>query len=298
MIIERYKTLATEQSNHHSKTLDLMNPLAIVRLMNQEDRQVVRAVQRESASIAKVIGLIANAFKQDKHLIFIGAGTSGRLGVLEAAECPPTFNSPFDQVQGIMAGGPSAVFHSKEGAEDREKDGRKAVAAIASEGDIVIGVAASGVTPFVRAGLFEARKKKAKAVLVTCNPHPSKDLLLDACIALSVGPEVLAGSTRLKSGTACKMVLNMLTTGAFARSGKVYGPWMVDLKPSSKKLVARALHLIEHLGHVDSKEAKRLFKVAKGHVKTAVLMAQKKCSFREAQERLKSKGPFLREALK
>ena len=287
-----YSTLSTEQIYAGSRSLDRLSPSQIVHLMNREDRKVLAAIDGAGSRIARAIGLISDAFRQGGRLFFVGAGTSGRLGVLEAAECPPTFNTKPDQVQAIMAGGKPAVFRSREGAEDSEPAARAAVLKRVRKGDVVVGVAASGVTPFVRSALLSAHRRKARTVLVTCNPHPPR--VAEVTIVLRTGPEILTGSTRLKAGTACKMVLNMLTTASLVQVGKVYGNRMVDLQPKSRKLVERGVRLIRELGQVSEVDARRLFKKARGHVKTAIVMARKKMSYREAERALERAEGFLR----
>jgi len=291
-----YGLLPTEQIHPRSRNLDRLSSLQIVRLMNAEDRHVLKAIARAAPRIASAVRRVAGALQRRGRLIFVGAGTSGRLGVIEAAECPPTFNSPPAMVQAIMAGGRPAVFRSKEGVEDSEA---QAVAACrrmgVGKGDVMVGIAASGVTPFVRSALRYARGRKARTVLLTCHPKPPK--AAEIIIALRTGPEILAGSTRLKAGTACKMVLNMLTTASMVRLGKVYGNRMVDLQPRSRKLVERGVRLIREIGRVGEREARRLLKEARGHVKTAIVMARKGCSYGRAARRLASVRGFLWEAL-
>jgi N-acetylmuramic acid 6-phosphate etherase len=231
------------------------------------------------------------------RLFFVGAGTSGRLGVIEAAECPPTFGTPPALVQSIMAGGRMAVFRSKEGSEDSESAGVQEVSRRVRRGDVVIGIAASGVTPFVRAALQKARSLGARTILVTCHADPSQKRFAEIVIGLKTGPEVLTGSTRLKAGTACKMVLNMLTTASMVQVGKVYGHWMVDLQPKSKKLVARGRHLTERLGGVSPREAERLFRAADRQVKVAILMARRGLSRTQAINALKKVNGFLGKAI-
>ena len=228
-----------------------MSPLAIARLMNRADMAAVRAVGRGAAPLARAVELTAAALARGGRLVFVGAGTSGRLGVLEAAERPPTFGTPPRLVQAVMAGGRSSVFRAREGAEDDAADGARAVRRRARRGDVVVGVAASGVTPFVRGALAEARRRGAATVLVTCNPTVPRSVAR-VVVALAVGPEILAGSTRLKAGTATKLALNTLTTATFVRLGKVHGNRMVDLLPRSAKLRARAAGLVAELGRVDA----------------------------------------------
>jgi len=292
-----YAALSTEQSHPRSKNLDRLTPLQIVRLMTRADRQVLRSIAQAQARIAWAIRLIVSQLRKGGRLFFMGAGTSGRLGVIEAAECPPTFNTSPSLVQAVMAGGPTAVFRSKEGAEDSEKE---AVAACRRVGvrsnDVVVGIAASGVTPFVGAALRYARGRKARTVLLTCNPN-SPARVAHVTIALRTGPEILTGSTRLKAGTACKMVLNMLTTASMVQLGKVYGNRMVDLQPKSRKLVERGIRLIRELGHVEETEARGLLKESSGHVKMAIVMARKQLPYAAASALLKRKKGFLKDVL-
>lgn len=288
-----YTELPTEQPNPASRRLDRLSPLAIVRLMNREDRGVVEAVGRIHRQIARAVELLTESLAAGGRLFFVGAGTSGRLGVMEAAECPPTFNTSPRLVQGLMAGGRGAVFRSREGAEDRESEARRAVRTRVRSCDVVVGIAASGVTPFVRGALAEAKRMKARRILLACNATSPLKSLADVLIAPLVGPEVLTGSTRLKAGTATKMVLNMLTTASMVRLGKVYGNWMVDLKPSSRKLRARALALVTNLGGVPEAEARRCLRAAGGRAKVAIVMARKGVGAREARRQLDGCGGLL-----
>jgi N-acetylmuramic acid 6-phosphate etherase len=227
----------------------------------------------------------------------VGAGTSGRLGVIEAAECPPTFDTPPSLVQAVIAGGRRTVFRSAEGAEDDGPDGARQIRRRVRAGDVVVGIAASGVTPFVRGALKEARRRGAATALVTCNPQVPASAAR-VVIALAVGPEVLTGSTRLKAGTATKLALNTLTTASFARLGKVYGNRMVDLRPRSAKLRARALRLVVLLGRVSPREAERLLKASGASAKVAIAMARLGVDAKEARRRLKAAAGSLRTALK
>jgi N-acetylmuramic acid 6-phosphate etherase len=292
-----YAALSTEKINPRSSHLDRLSPDQMVRLMNREDQEVLRAIAGARPSIAKAIGLITGALRRGGRLFFVGAGTSGRLGVIEAAECPPTFNTPPSLVQAIMAGGRSAVFLSKEGAEDSTQEAVSACHRVGlGKNDMVVGIAASGVTPFVGSALKVARRRKAQTVLLTCNPKCPKGLA-DVVILLRTGPEILSGSTRLKAGTACKMVLNMLTTASMVQLGKVYRNRMVDLQPKSRKLVERGIRLIRELGQVNEKEARRLFKDSRGRVKIAIVMARKQVSYLSAVRQLQQAGGFLRSVL-
>ena len=291
-----YDRLPTERVDPRTRDLDRLSPLQIARLMNRADRQAVQAVARAAPAIGRAVGLIAGALSIGGRLFFVGAGTSGRLGVLEAAECPPTFDTPSGLVQAVIAGGRRAVFRSAEGAEDDAREGARQIRRRARAGDVVVGIAASGVTPFVRAALTEAGRRKALTVLITCNPAVPRSVAR-VVIALAVGPEVLAGSTRLKAGTATKLTLNTLTTGAFARLGKVYGNRMVDLRPRSAKLRARALGLVQQIGGVSERRAAKLLEAASGSAKLAIVMARLGLPARRARRQLENAGGSLRRLL-
>jgi N-acetylmuramic acid 6-phosphate etherase len=292
----RYDRLPTERADPRTGMLDRLSAAQIARLMNRADRRAVRAVGRAAPAIGRAVDLIVRALSRRGRLIFVGAGTSGRLGVLEAAECPPTFDTPPSLVQAVIAGGRRSVFRSAEGAEDNGPDGARQIRRRARRGDVVVGIAASGVTPFVRAALKEARRRGAATALVTCNPGVPASAAR-VVIALGVGPEVLTGSTRLKAGTATKLALNTLTTASFARLGKVYGNRMVDLRPRSAKLRARALRLVGQLGRVTPREAERLLKAADGRAKLAIAMARLGVDAPEARRRLKRAAGSLRRVL-
>ncbi len=293
-----YDRIPTEQANPRSRNLDQLSPLAIVSLMNREDRRILAAVDRVRRQIARAVELIVTSLERGGRLFFVGAGTSGRLGVMEAAECPPTFGTPPSLVQAIIAGGRTSVFRSREGAEDRTGDARRAIRRSVRAGDVVVGISASGVSPFVQAGLAEARRRKARTVLLAMNPGSPVGRLADLAITPRVGPEILAGSTRLKAGSATKMILNMLTTASMVRLGKVYGNLMVDLRPTSQKLRARALRLVQKLGGTSESRARRLLKAADGQTKVAVVMARRRVSAREARRRLSRTGGSLRLGLR
>jgi len=268
-----YARLPTEQPNPKSRHLDRLSTARILRLMNREDASVPRAVARIIPHITRAASLIVKALRGGGRLFFLGAGTSGRLGVIEAAECPPTFNTPPTMIQAIIAGGRRAVFRSREGAEDNRRSARYEVMRRVRSKDVVVGIAASGVTPFVEAGLRAAKRRGANTVLLTCNQKPRVRSWVDIVIAPQVGPELIAGSTRLKAGTATKLILNMLTVATMVRLGKVYGNLMVDVRPTSKKLKARAARIVQTLGGVSHQEAIRLLRRAQGQVKPAIVMA-------------------------
>lgn len=292
----RYQRVPTERPALESRNLDRLTPLGIARLMNRADRSALRAVGQAAPEIARAVDLVVPALAAGGRLIFVGAGTSGRLGVLEAAECPPTFGVAPSAVQAVMAGGRRAVFRSREGAEDDASAGRTAMRRRVRAGDVVVGIAASGVTRFVRAALGEGSRRRAVAILVTCNPGVSAGGAR-VVIRLHTGPEVLAGSTRLKAATATKLVLNTLTTATFVRLGKVYGNRMVDLEPRSAKLRARALRLVGELGGVGARRAARLLRSAGGNAKTAIAMARLDVDAAEARRRLRASGGALGRAL-
>jgi len=292
----RYDRLATERANRASRHLDRLSVIGIATLMNREDRRAVVAVGRARRPVAAAVELIVAALRAGGRLFFVGAGTSGRLGVLEAAECPPTFGTPPRLVQAIMAGGRAAVFRSREGAEDDERAATRAVRMRVREGDVVVGVSASGVTPFVRAGLRAARARGAATILVACTPTADRRLAR-VVIALAPGAEVLAGSTRLKAGTATKLVLNTLTTASMARLGKMYGNRMVDMQPRSRKLRERAVRLVAELGGVPSARARRLLAEAAGRVPVAIVMTRRNLRADAAARALRAAGGSLRSVI-
>jgi N-acetylmuramic acid 6-phosphate etherase len=290
-----YCRLPTEQPLPQSRRLDALSSSALLTLMSRGDARVFRAVQRQHAPIARAIEIIARAFGNQGRLFFVGAGTSGRLGVLEAAECPPTFSTPPSMVQAVMAGGRGAVFRSREGAEDDARAGGRAVRRRVRRTDVVVGIAASGVTPFVAGALRAAASRGADTVLITA--HPKSPIAATVRIVLAVGPEVLAGSTRLKMGTATKLVLNMLTLGAMVRLGKTYGHWMVDVRPSSRKLKARAQRLVERLAPCSPASAKAALRRSGGNVKAAILMERQHLTPAQTRRRLQVAKGSLRRAL-
>ncbi|HEU5196258.1 MAG TPA: N-acetylmuramic acid 6-phosphate etherase [Methylomirabilota bacterium] len=291
----RYERLVTERVNPRSRDLDRLAPRAIAALMNREDRRAVAAVGRVAPAIGAGVERIVASLSRGGRLFFVGAGTSGRLGVLEAAECPPTFGTPRSLVQAIMAGGRGSVFRSREGAEDDARAARRAVRARVRRGDVVVGVSASGVTPFVRAALAAATTRGAATILVACNATRAVGRAL--LVAPAPGPEVLAGSTRLKAGTATKLVLNTLTTASMTRLGKVYGNRMVDLQPRSAKLRARAERLVAELAGVTPGRARRLLKVAGGRVPVAIVIARRNLTADAAARALRAAGGSLRSVL-
>jgi len=290
-----YARLPTEQANPRTRNIDKKSSADIVRLIIAEDRLVPLAVARVAREVALGVDALALTLASGGSVLLLGAGTSGRLAVLEAAECPPTFNTTPRQIRAVIAGGKRSVFRAKEGAEDEPALGTKAAAAVRVR-DTVIGVAASGVTPFVNAALAEAKRRGAATILVTSN-GASTSRHADIVIAPLVGPEVVTGSTRLKAGTAAKLVLNALTTGAMIKIGKVYDHWMVDLKPTSRKLRLRGERIVGDLGRVPPARARALFRASGGSVKTAVVMARKRLAAGQARELLARSGGALRRAL-
>ncbi len=286
----------TEQINPRTATLGRLTPAQLARVFNEEDFNAARAVKKAGKQIAAAIVRAAQTYANKRKIIFIGAGTSGRLGILEAVECVPTFGTKPGEIIGLIAGGEKAVFRSQEGAEDDDKQGAREIAKHAKKDDFVIGLTAGGRTPYVLGALKQAQKLGAHTALISCNPH-ADTAHAQLHICLTTGPEALSGSTRLKAGTATKMTLNAITTGAMALCGKTYGNLMVDVQPTNKKLVARAVRLISSLTHVSEKTAAKLLTSSGGHVKTAVVMHRKKCTRANAEKKLKSVNGFLGKVL-
>jgi N-acetylmuramic acid 6-phosphate etherase len=289
----------TERRNPRTGRLDTASSLEIVDLLGEEDRLVAGAVREARNEIAAVIDLVVEAFASGGRLIYVGAGTSGRLGVLDASECPPTFGSDPERVQGVIAGGDTALRRAVEGAEDDADAGAGAMDERGVRpGDVVVGLAASGSTPYVRGALDRARALGARVALVCCaDPEPDAVRGRDVLVVARVGPEALAGSTRLKAGTATKMILNMVTTGAFARSGKTYGNLMVDLTAASEKLRDRAERIVAEAGGVDRGRARRALLRSGGRAKVALVMARLGVDVAEAERRLAEVGGRVRRLL-
>jgi N-acetylmuramic acid 6-phosphate etherase len=293
----KWQQLATEAVNPRSRDIDTLTPDEIVEVMLLDNRHVLAAVQREKTRIARGAELLANAVLRGGRLIFAGAGTSGRLGVLEAAELPPTFGIDPEMALAIMAGGPAAVHRAKEGVEDDYEAGERAMRDLRpTRKDVVIGISASGITPFVQGAVARARAARAPIIGITCDPRSALKDLADVAIILGVGPEVIAGSTRLKAGTATKIVLNMLTTTAMVRAGKTYGNLMVDVKSNSDKLRDRARRIIGRVTGLDSDAADGLLQQAQWNVKAAILMQQAGLTRAKALSRLRVE-PRLRKLL-
>ena len=293
-----FSRLTTDQRNPRTSRLDALPVSAIVDLINREDATIAGAVGAEKAKIARAVNLLVDRVKKGGRMFFVGAGTSGRLGVLEAAELPPTFDTPRTLAQAVMAGGPECVWASKEGAEDDAEDGARQLRIRAIHSlDAVVGITASGVTPFVLGALGEARRRGAARILVSCNRRGVPRDAADVHIAPEVGPEVIAGSTRLRAGTATKMVLNLLTVTTMIRLGKVYENLMVDLQTRSDKLVARAKRIVGILGGASGDEAERALKKAGGSAKVAIVMLRRGVSREAALALLEQSGGMLRGAL-
>ncbi len=286
--------MVTEEINPHSRDIDTLSIEEIVRVMNDENLLVAKVVNEARDSILPAIDAAVNTIKSGGRLIYIGAGTSGRLGVLDASEIPPTFNVQHDVVRGIIAGGERALTEAIEGAEDDDDAGVTAVSKIRDK-DMLLGITASGVTPFTLSALREGKRRRAKCWLLTCNDV--KYDFLDGVIKLTVGPEIIAGSTRLKAGTATKIVLNMISTATMIKLGKVYRGLMVDVVPSSKKLRNRALRIIQEITGCEVEDAEILLDKSGGNAKTAVLMYMKGVSYEEAKAILKRSSSSLRKAI-
>jgi N-acetylmuramic acid 6-phosphate etherase len=290
--------LLTEQRLPESTHLDAMTVEEAVALMNAQDARAVEAVAAERANVARGVDLVVAALSAGGRLFYVGAGTSGRLGVLDASECPPTFRSDPEQVQGIIAGGEVAMFRAQEGAEDKAEDGAAAVdAKHVGPDDVVCGIAAGGTTPYVHGALRRAMERGAKTIFLSCaQPVPSEPPV-DVTIRPLVGPEVVTGSTRLKAGTATKLVLNQLTTIAMVRLGKVYGNLMVDLRATNVKLWDRGARIVSTLTELPRDQAMDLLRRAEGHVKAAVVMHAKQIDLDAARQTLVAAGGSLRAAL-
>ena len=297
-LFSQLKDLDTEQRNSATRGIDLADSLEIARLINAEDQKVAFAVEEKLPAIAKAIDLVKDAFDRGGRLIYTGAGTSGRLGLLDASECPPTFGTDPEKVIGLIAGGKEAVFEAQEGAEDYESNGREALREIdLKPEDIVCGLAASGRTPYVHGTLKEAKERGCNTIFVTTVPAEQITIEVDVMIDIPVGPEPIMGSTRMKSATAQKMVLNMLTTGAMVRKGKVYENVMVDLQLSNKKLEERSKRIVMMFTEADYEEAGHWLDKADGHVKTALVMALTGLEKKEAEQQLEEQDGFIRKVL-
>jgi N-acetylmuramic acid 6-phosphate etherase len=298
-LFDEISKLSTEQRNPASVNIDKQSTEEILRIINDEDKKVAFAVEKEIPYITKAVDIIVNAIKNDGRLLYFGAGTSGRLGVVDASECPPTFGAPYDLIVGYIAGGNEAMFRAQEGAEDYEENGAADVLkAKVTDKDVVCGIAASRRTPYVIGAIKKAKEIGAKTLYITATPRDGFNIKeVDIAICPNVGPEVVMGSTRMKSGTAQKMVLNMLTTTTFVRLGKTYENMMIDLQQTNKKLVERSKRIVMTITGVDYKTAAEYLKKSNGHVKTALVMIKANCTYEEAQERLEKASGFVRKAI-
>jgi N-acetylmuramic acid 6-phosphate etherase len=299
-------SLSTEQRNPASMDIDTRSIQDILSIINTEDQKVALAVQSQIPYIAQAVELVVHAFQHNGRLIYVGAGTSGRLGVLDAAECPPTFGAKSDMVQGLIAGGEQAMFRSQEGAEDKEKNGTHDIAKKdINSNDVVCGIAASLRTPYVVGAVKQAKQRGAKIIYITTNPRTKFDTsefldlknIIDVAICPEVGPEVIMGSTRMKSGTAQKLILNMITTTAMIRLGKVYENMMIDLQMTNQKLYERAKKTVMTITGVSYEEAENVLTKANYHVKSALVMIQAKVGLEEATVRLSHANGSVRAAI-
>ncbi len=295
---EELSSLMTESRNDRSKQIDVLDTMGILKLINEEDQKVALAVQEKLPDIKVAVEYVSQSIMKGGRLIYVGAGTSGRLGVLDAVECPPTFSTPPGLVQGLIAGGEKAFIRAVEGAEDREDLGEQDLKEILlTDKDTVIGIAASGRTPYVIGALKYARETGAKAVALSCNKDAQISKVADQAIEVVVGPEILTGSTRMKAGTAQKMVLNMISTTAMIRLGKVYENFMVDVHISNYKLKKRAIGIVQTITGISEKEAEELLQSAGNEVKTAIVMHISNLDYSEAKQLLEQTKGHVREAI-
>ena len=291
--------MTTESRNAATMNMDTMTPLEVVTVMNREDEKIPLAIRQALPNIARCAELAREAIQSGGRIVYMGAGTSGRLGVLDAVECPPTFGVSPDTVVGLVAGGAAAFSRPDEAAEDSPEEGRKDLKNIGfRKGDLLIGIAASGRTPYVLGGLQYARELGCHTAAVVCNPNSPMAAAAELAIEVFPGPECLTGSTRLKAGTCQKLILNMISTAAMVACGKVYQNWMVDVEPSNEKLVVRALHIVMEATGCDRETAQRAMAQSGNHAKTAITMILADCSAQEARERLARAGGHVRQAIR
>lgn len=298
-LFDEISKLSTEQRNPNSMDIDARSVKEILEIINNEDKTVPLAVEKEIPYIEKAVDIIVSALKNGGRLLYFGAGTSGRLGVVDASECPPTFGTPYGLIEGFIAGGKEAMFRAQEGAEDHESNGAADVQqANVTSKDVVCGIAASRRTPYVVGAVKKAKELGASTLYITCNPRENFNIKeVDVAICPFVGPEVIMGSTRMKSGTAQKLVLNMLTTCSMIRMGKVYENMMIDLQMTNKKLVERSKRIVMTITGVSYEEASSVLESAGGHVKTALVMILADVEFEEAKIRLQNSDGFVRQAI-
>ncbi|WP_367716668.1 N-acetylmuramic acid 6-phosphate etherase [Nitratireductor sp. GISD-1A_MAKvit] len=297
-LMSELERLVSEGRNPDTMQIDLQSTTEILNLINAADREVPLAVEKVIPQIAEAVDRIVEAFQNGGRLIYMGAGTSGRLGVLDASECPPTFSVPEDMVTGVIAGGDHALRHAVEGAEDDPAQGRQALEERGlTAKDVVVGIAVSGRTPYVIGGLNYAKKIGATTVSLSCNPDSAIGAIADIAIAPVVGPEILTGSTRMKSGTAQKLILNMLSTASMIRMGKIYQNLMVDVNISNQKLMARASRIVMEATGCSADEAEALLGRSGNDVKLAIFMALTDMDVADARTALARAGGFLRKAI-
>lgn len=298
MKIKSLSKLVTESRNENTMDIDNVSTLKIIELINEEDKMVALAVGKAKKSIAEAVDIIAERLSRGGRLIYVGAGTSGRLGILDASECPPTFGVESDLIQGIIAGGYTAMFKAVEGAEDDiELCKTDLIEKVLNESDVLCGIAASGRTPYVIGGMKYAKSVGAAVICVTMNPDSEMALLADTAISVMVGPEVIMGSTRMKAGTAQKLVLNMLTTGSMIKLGKVYSNLMVDVKATNEKLVARAKRILMLATNVDETHAENILNLTNFNVKLSILMIKSSLSKEQAEKLLLENNGYIKKAI-
>jgi len=291
--------MITEGRNPASQNIDELSTEAMLRVINEEDKKVALAVEVIVPQIAQVVDAITTAFSKGGRLIYCGAGTSGRLGILDASECPPTFGTPRSQVVGLIAGGHTAILQAVENAEDNVEQGAQDLKDIDfNANDVLVGIAASGRTPYVLGALAYAKQQGAFSAALTCNPNSPMSQAADVALTPVVGPEVVTGSSRMKAGTAQKLVLNMLTTGAMIRSGKVYGNLMVDVEATNQKLVQRQINIVKQATDCGDATAQQALNACHGHCKTAIVMVLAGLDAAEAKALLKQNSGFIRNALR
>ncbi|HIF9170262.1 TPA: N-acetylmuramic acid 6-phosphate etherase [Photobacterium damselae] len=290
--------LVTESRNQASNAIDTLSTLDMVTVINQEDQKVALAVEKTLPEIALAVDAIADAFMAGGRLIYMGAGTSGRLGILDASECPPTYGSNPNQVVGLIAGGHKAILKAVENAEDNRELAKQDLQNLGlTKNDVVVGIAASGRTPYVIGGMKYARSVGAQVVAVSCNPQSEMTKIADIAITPVVGAEVITGSSRMKAGTAQKLVLNMLTTGAMIRTGKVFGNLMVDVEATNAKLIQRQTNIVMQATDCDAAQAEEALSACDRHCKTAILMILAGLDAEQAKKQLANHNGFIRSAL-
>jgi len=298
MNVEKLATLVTESRNANTMNIDSLSTIDMISMINEEDKTVPLAVEKEKEKIAKAVDVIAERLSKGGRLIYTGAGTSGRLGIIDASECPPTFGVDFELVQGLIAGGNTAIFKAVEGAEDNEQLGQTdLINKNITKKDVVCGIAASGRTPYVIGGMKYAKRLGAAVICVTMNPDSEMAKLADIAISVVVGPEVIMGSTRMKAGTAQKLVLNMLTTGAMIKLGKVYGNLMVDVKASNEKLIARAKRIVMLATSCEQDKVEKVLKETNYDVKLSILMIKTGLVKEKAQKLLLDNEGYIQKAI-